>query len=367
LDNVTHTLFALTLARTPLGRAGRGTTTALVIASNAPDVDAVSAAGGGASYLVWHRGPTHGLLGIVGLGLVTAVVVWILERRRTTADADVPRATLPMLFVISMIGVLLHILMDVPTSYGTRLMSPFDWHWFAVDWMPIIDIYLWIALAAGLLFGRGSPDARRRNASIVLVFMAANYGIRGVAHHRALTLAPRVFGPGLPRPCSASTNDTSAVDYWPRPPAAIPETGRRCLIETAAMPTFLSPLRWRIVAHLSNAYELHDVDLLDSRFQTVDQQSEGLWRTTRRYPNQWNAAVVKAAMTRTAQAFLGFARFPAVRSAVDSSGITTVRWNDVRFVGGLFALDQPVRRPGPFAVLIRIGPDGQVLQEEIGP
>ena len=49
MDNVTHTLFALTLARTPLGR-GRGTTAALVLASNAPDVDIVAALGGGAQY-----------------------------------------------------------------------------------------------------------------------------------------------------------------------------------------------------------------------------------------------------------------------------------------------------------------------------
>src|SRR3977135_4054510 len=77
MDNVTHTLFALTLARTPLGRAGRGTTAALVIASNVPDLDIVGAARGGISYLAWHRGPTHGPLGIVGLGVATAGLVWI--------------------------------------------------------------------------------------------------------------------------------------------------------------------------------------------------------------------------------------------------------------------------------------------------
>ena len=39
MDNLTHTLFALTLARTPLGRAGRGTTATLLLASSAPDAD----------------------------------------------------------------------------------------------------------------------------------------------------------------------------------------------------------------------------------------------------------------------------------------------------------------------------------------
>ena len=75
MDNVTHTLFALTLARTPLGRRP-GATAALVLASNAPDIDIVAAFGGSANYLAWHRGPTHGPLGVLGLGLVTAAMVW---------------------------------------------------------------------------------------------------------------------------------------------------------------------------------------------------------------------------------------------------------------------------------------------------
>ena len=48
LDNLTHSLFGLTLARTPLGRAGRGTTAALLLASNAPDIDVIVTAGGAA-------------------------------------------------------------------------------------------------------------------------------------------------------------------------------------------------------------------------------------------------------------------------------------------------------------------------------
>jgi hypothetical protein len=46
LDNLTHSLFALTLARSPLGRAGRGTTATLLLASNAPDIDIVTTAAG---------------------------------------------------------------------------------------------------------------------------------------------------------------------------------------------------------------------------------------------------------------------------------------------------------------------------------
>src|SRR5579872_6153515 len=80
LDNLTHSLFGATLARTPLARAGRGTMAALVLASNAPDVDIVTTAGGALKYLEWHRGMTHGPLGIVGLGIVSASFVWLGRR-----------------------------------------------------------------------------------------------------------------------------------------------------------------------------------------------------------------------------------------------------------------------------------------------
>ena len=204
MDNLTHTLFAVTLGRTPLGRAGRGTTTALVLASNAPDIDIVTTVRGSAAYLQWHRGPTHGPLGILALGLVTAAIVWAIQRyidRKGDPPGAAPSASFGMLFVVSMVGVLCHILMDFPTSYGTRLLSPFSWHWFAVDLMPIVDVYLIAALFAGLLFGQASAASRRRNAAIVLALMAANYGVRAVARHEAIVLAPRVFGPLMPRPC----------------------------------------------------------------------------------------------------------------------------------------------------------------------
>ena len=121
-----------------------------------------------------------------------------IRTNRTVRSARTRRS---ILAGVSMIGGLLHVLMDLPTFYGTRPLSPFDWHWYAVDWMPIVDIYLLMALAAGLAFGGVSPRVRRHNASIVLMLMAANYGLRGVAHHQALLLAPRLFGPALPQPC----------------------------------------------------------------------------------------------------------------------------------------------------------------------
>jgi membrane-bound metal-dependent hydrolase YbcI (DUF457 family) len=372
LDNITHTLFALTLSRTPLGRAGRGTTAALVVASNAPDVDIVAAARGSASYLAWHRGPTHGPLGILGLGVASAGLVWLIRnamdrRRRPPTDPQTGNATFAMLAAIAIIGTVFHVLMDLPTSYGTRLLSPFSWTWYAVDWMPIIDIYLLVALVAGLLFGEMSKSSQRRLAAIVLTIMAANYGVRAAAHRQAISLAPRLFGPRLPPPCEAAGATPAGerggwLDSWPRPRPAIAEGARPCLVEIAAMPTFLSPFRWRIVAQLSNAYELHDLDVLDARFRSSS-SADVFWRRATRYPNVWNAATVAAARTHVAQTFLGFSRFPAARSFVDPEGAATVRWSDMRFVVGV--MDE-ARPPNLFNVVVRIAPDGRIVEERLG-
>ena len=372
MDNLTHTLFALTLARTPLGRAGRGTATALVLASNAPDIDILMTAKGTAAYLQWHRGPTHGLIGILALGALVALLVRAGQRivdRRGPRPADDPEAPFGLLLAASMIGILCHILMDFPTSYGTRFLSPFDWHWFATDLMPIVDIYLIIIMVAGLLFGSASAAARRRNAAIVLALMAANYGVRAVARHQAIGLAARVFGPTLPERCDGGAHDdTDLLSVWPRKvmPTLVPASGSRCLVEIAAMPSFFSPFRWRLIAQMSNAYEMRDVDVLDGRLRRPAEAGEAPWRVTVRYPNQWSPAVRTAAAGPLPQLFLGFSRFPAARWFSDPrTGETTVRWTDVRFATGL-AIDQRAAQSGLFTVTSRLDRDGRVLEEKLG-
>ncbi len=92
MDNLTHSLFGLTLARTPLGRAGRGTTAVLVIASNIPDIDGLSAVRGTASYLHWHRGPAHGPIGVVLLSVASAGLVWGWQRFEQRGNQSRPSA-----------------------------------------------------------------------------------------------------------------------------------------------------------------------------------------------------------------------------------------------------------------------------------
>jgi hypothetical protein len=88
-------------------------------------------------------------------------------------------------------------------------------------------------------------------------------------------------------------------------------------------------------------------------------------RLTLRYLDQWTPQTRTAATARTAQAFLGFSRFPAARTYMDPTGAATVRWNDVRFAGGIFGLDLTAQ-PSPFTVTVRLGPTGRVVREQVG-
>jgi len=363
LDNLTHTLFGATLGRAAFPRVGRGTTAALLLASNAPDVDIVTTAGGALNYLRWHRGPTHGPLGVVGLGVVCAGIVWLWQRtvdRHHRSD----HASYVGLFLVAVAGVTAHILMDLPTSYGTRLLSPFDWHWYAADLMPIIDIYLLVVLAAGLMLGRVRPAIRRQAACLVLAFMAANYVARGLAHQRAVQTAESLMGPEAPPRCAGAVSET-LFDRWPLPGTAARHAlgASRCLVEVAAVPTFFSPFQWQIIARLSDGYRMLTVDLLTDGNHPRDGR-DAPWRAAVPHPDQWTPSVMRAAESELGRVFLGFSRFPATRSIVNEDHSAEVRWVDLRFVQG------PARRPGArrgiFSAMVLLAPDGRIVSEQLG-
>jgi hypothetical protein len=81
--------------------------------------------------------------------------------------------------------------------------------------------------------------------------------------------------------------------------------------------------------------------------------------------NQWTPAVLEAARTRTAQVFLGFSRFPDAAASADAGPITTVRFTDLRFA--VIDPDRDIRRPAPFTVTVKLGPEHEILQERLGP
>jgi hypothetical protein len=329
------------------------------------------------------------------LAVVSAGLVWLWQRY-ADRDRRASHAPFAALFAAAVCGLLAHVLMDYPTSYGTRLFSPFDWHWYATDVMPIVDVYLLAVLGGGLIIGHRRPAHRRQAAAVAIAFTLLNYGVRAGAHQWALAAAADTMAPLLPPRCPDSV-PPSLFSHWPRagkadphPRGAAPHNaGAACLVEIAAIPTFLSPLRWQVIARSSDAYQMLELNLLsrvtaaperpvnNDNSDNSDNSDNGdngdagdaasgfdaPWRDAVHYPDQWTANVWRAADTDLARVFLGFSRFPAARSGLQEDRSAMVSWTDMRFVG------TPVRRPGNggmFAATVTLGPDGRVLSTQLG-
>src|SRR6476659_2466128 len=51
-------------------------------------------------------------------------------------------------------GLYSHVGLDFLNNYGVRLLAPLDWHWFYGDAVFIVDVWLWLTLAAGIWLSR---------------------------------------------------------------------------------------------------------------------------------------------------------------------------------------------------------------------
>jgi inner membrane protein len=292
MDNLTHTLTGIALSQTGLNRKTRFATLALILGSNAPDVDIVTRFRGSITYLEYHRGITHSLLGASALAVVLAALIHI-PGRLTRAKPSAPPLDTRWLFLLCWIAVLAHILLDFTNAYGVRPLLPFSGRWFAWDIMPIIDPTLLALLVCGLglplLFRLVSEElgARktgyRRGAVFALAAMILLWGLRDFSHRRALALL-------------------EANNYGDEPP-----------VRAGAFPT-LNPFSWMGVVETDSAYHVLPASALAS-----DVAAE--YAASFRKP-QPSPALVAALQTHVGRVFSNFARFPWAQVEVISGAQT---------------------------------------------
>lgn len=295
MDNLTHSLVGLFLARAGLKHLTPRGTAIMVLAANAPDFDAVAFFGGAATYIRWHRNITHSLIALPFMALLTVAIVRWLGRKQVR--------WLPA-FLIAMAGVASHLILDLTNVYGVRLLLPFSGRWSHWDATPIVDLGLWAILLLGVAapwFGRlvGSEIGERKRAvgggwaiTALLLFSAYDYG-RSVLHDRAAAVMDSRAWHGL----------------TPRRSGAFPGE---------------NPLVWEGIAELSNAYVQAPVDLR-SRFHA---DSEVTFYKARRSP-----AIQAALQTEPFQRFLEFVQYPIwiTEPAAEREHATRVRLIDLRF------------------------------------
>src|SRR5260370_38020893 len=158
MDNLTHSLVGLTLAKAGLERASPGAVAVCVLAANAADSDIVTLFTGGRwSVLQNHRGITHSIAGTVLIGLLIPTLFWIGDVAIARMWRRPRRILYPGLLLASMIAAATHPLMDWTNNYGIRLLLPWSSRWFYGDLVFIVDPYVWLVLGVvGFLLTSGS-------------------------------------------------------------------------------------------------------------------------------------------------------------------------------------------------------------------
>src|SRR6266550_8968864 len=162
MDNLCHTLVGAALGEAGLKRKTAYGNATLMIASNLPDVD-VLVFGTSTPSVAFRRGWTHGVLADALLPLIFTAIVVSVARWRGRADVRTSQVLL-----LSYVGVIVHVLMDLLNNYGVRLLMPFSQHWFYGDVLFIIDPWMWLMLGAGIGLARRWRSVRPARGALLL-------------------------------------------------------------------------------------------------------------------------------------------------------------------------------------------------------
>ena len=176
MDNLTHSLAGLLIARSAPGPSVPRAAALCVIAANIPDLDIVSMFDP-ATYLVYHRHLTHA---IVAIPLMAALAVWLVNLRGGFAA----RPLLWRQWALATAAVASHVALDMMNSYGVRLWLPFSAEWSSWDLFFIIDPLIWALLAAAVLLPLLWP-VRTAAARIGLTALVA-YGLLSLSIRRGV-------------------------------------------------------------------------------------------------------------------------------------------------------------------------------------
>jgi inner membrane protein len=318
MDNITHSLVGVAMARAGLNRFSPRATLLLVLAANAPDMDVLAAPRGALPYLEAHRGYTHSLVGLPIMAALTVLVTVVLGRKR-----------LPWVrvWLLACLGLASHLLIDCLNSYGVRLLLPFSSRWFHLDLNNLYDFVIWAVLGLAVIWPSfsalvskeiGATASRGRNIALAaLIFFALFSAGRALMHHNALQqLSSRLYDGAAP-------------------------------LSIAAMPDAANPFHWTGIVETENSLRELDVEA----FGDLNLQSARLF-----YKRPLNGAIAAALPTEAFRFFRYFARFPVW----SEEPVTTVHGDATRIE--LTDLRFGVPGAGAFHCIALVTSSGQVLE-----
>jgi len=347
MENLAHTLLGLSFAKAGLERVTPLATTALVISSNLPDIDVLSRIEGGTvSYLEYHRGFTHGFVGLLLVAAALTLVLMFIDRRLRLRHDPFRRPLRPMrIFWLAYLGGLGHMFMDFTNVYGVRPLLPFSHRWFYGDVAFVVDPWIWLILGSTAVW-LTTTDATRIFLWLVIGIILAlimGLALRHPSDSQAFTLptaARLIWFFGLVVVVAGSLFRWGragqrlsrysllvlALYYcgmWMAHQSAMKEAQNSLKVtgvtSMAAWPALANPLSWQAAAKTSDAVYMRNIELSNRQDQ---------WRELPALDPKLAEALRRS---KEARVFLDFMRYGSANVEERPDGTTVVELHDLRF------------------------------------
>lgn len=371
MDNLTHSLVGLALAKSGLERLSPYATAVCVLAANAPDADVVTGFWGRWFALEHHRGITHSIVGVIAIGFLLPLIFYLVDKAVAKRKEREPRVKLKGLLIAGLIATISHPILDWTNNYGVRPFLPFNEQWFYGDLVSIIDPFLWLALGgAGFLL---TANTKKKivlwavigtlTTLLVIVFASMRRGVSLPFAVKVIWITGIITIIVLYRWDSAEKWGRKialaalafTVLYWgclsfihsiavrkiENEARNIVAPNGEIVTRVAAMPTTAHPFRWYGVAETDKAVYRFE------SFVTREKQEDKVVRYEK--PSGENTAIIeRAKQDYGAKSFLRFARFPVVKVDGDCLSNLLVQFADLRYTepsrqsSGNFMVNVPV-------------------------
>jgi inner membrane protein len=263
--------------------------------------------------LAFRRGWTHGVLAQALLPVVLTAAFVAVDRWRPPRPGSAPLRTSALL-LLGYIGVLSHVAMDWLNNYGVRLLMPFSRRWFYGDSVFIVDPWLWLTLAAGVLLARRAGPERSRRAGRTR--MAAIAVVIATAYIGAMVISARAARGYVMASWTARSGS---------PP-----------VKLMVGPVPITPFRKTVILDAGDVYHRGTFTWFPRRFEIAPDVVP---------KHDRDPAVLQAQEDPRFRAILVWARFPYYELTRDPDGIR-VTIADLRFGPRLFNATTVVRHDG---------------------
>jgi len=285
-----------------------------LLAAWIPDVDILFGNGDPEFKLLHHRGITTSFFGGLVMALIMAGLYKLISRKTPYVKATLLAYSL----------ILTHVWLDLITTYGTQILSPFSNHRFALDGAFIIDpLYTGIMLITVCL-------------AFVMKKWRHRFAFFGMAWIFIYPLGNMAAGAALQQSYAARL-DAAGIPYS----------------DVHVTPDALSPRYWKVVTTSGKDYLLDTIDLFGYTplaFKRYTRAADGKLETLGKQDSMFST-------------YAWFAKWPIMTERHDDNGTVYV-FGDLRFHSTNPVMQRVFKDRKPFTLTARVDADGHLADWE---